>query len=1041
MATISLRAYNREIAGLIDQGKTEEAIAHCQFILQTYPKHIETYRLLGKAYLESKRNTEAADIFQRILSVLPDDFITHVGMSIVRGDEGNQDAAIWHMERAFEIQPSNAAIQEELRHLYGRRDGTEPAKIRLTRGALVRMYARGNLFQQAITEAKAALQETPQRPDLEVLLAKMYYSSGQKVEATNTCSSILGKYPYCMDANRILAQLLAGTARANDASIYLQRVTACDPYEAFLSPTMSSVADVPDDSVTLEHFIFNPAEKGVVIQNLRTPSNAEFATSEEKLADTIPDWLAPDIDSEIVIPQADNQEQTKKLGAVDAEKESNQSNFEELPSWLTNLEPQDSSTAETQPESSVPEKLEETEVPIPDWMKASGWGPASNAVPETPLPFEGAGTDKPIEPGVLPDWLESLAPPEISQAQSPVDHQPEEPLMKSTEQTAQPDESAMPSSNILETSFPSDAAAGSSLAAVLPESEAVSNQPSELPDWLNEIQSEQPPLVKPTQTSDLDQVLSESAWLSEDKNLQHKDAEMNLPAGSTELPQQPGERKDMISSEFPDWLKSAGIEELPVEGKLGDTSPVSTIKAESPTDFGAEEKSPSATTDEQGLSDWVRQIETEGQTLSAATPAEDGKENILPDWLSEIETPTQEAVEKTTDALKPSTAEALPEGQPVAENQGTPSLSGEMSSEPPSTNILSHTPESAEEEVPEWLRGLESVPEETGVFESTKSEVQPPIEENLVEPVSAEKADEIPDWLKPLAPMADATASVSEPPSDTSGDIPDWLRRVATEDSSRENEPSTGLSDVGSEQNFESESAVSSEPTDFVNQALPDFLQSLVEKPVENQTSLLDESALGTFGISDRGRSSEILPNIGEIQPPAVSSIEPENLVPEVTAETSPEPETPAIPEVSRFANEAESILPPLVQTSYLNEQYEPNEIAAPPDESLEIPATPLEEIQEPSFIGFNEEQTDFSEVFNNAHKALSDGDFQTAQTTYIQLIEERKFIPGIIQDLVEVENRYKEHPDYWELLGDAYGRSQHVQAALDAYTKAEQMV
>ena len=182
MSKISLRAYNREIETLIERGHTEEAIAHCKYILKSYPKHLNTYRLLGKAFLETQRYSEAADILTRILSVIPDDFVAQIGMSIIREDEGNLDAAIFHMERSFEIQPSNAAIQDELRRLYGRRDGIEPPKLRLTRGALVRMYARGELYRQAIAEARAAIKEDPQRLDLEIVLARMYYQTNQKAE-------------------------------------------------------------------------------------------------------------------------------------------------------------------------------------------------------------------------------------------------------------------------------------------------------------------------------------------------------------------------------------------------------------------------------------------------------------------------------------------------------------------------------------------------------------------------------------------------------------------------------------------------------------------------------------------------------------------------------------------------------------------------------------------------------------------------------------------------------------------------------------------
>ncbi len=143
MAIIPLRQYNREIEGLIDTGQLDEAVAHCRHVLESFPKHIATYRLLGKAYLEQQRFGDAADIFQRVLSSVPDDHVANIGLSLIREDEGNLDAAIWYMERALEAQPSNSAIKDELRRLYGRRDGIEPPKVRLTRGALARHVFAG----------------------------------------------------------------------------------------------------------------------------------------------------------------------------------------------------------------------------------------------------------------------------------------------------------------------------------------------------------------------------------------------------------------------------------------------------------------------------------------------------------------------------------------------------------------------------------------------------------------------------------------------------------------------------------------------------------------------------------------------------------------------------------------------------------------------------------------------------------------------------------------------------------------------------------
>src|SRR4030065_31275 len=102
MAEIALRAYVKEIDDLVEREQLGEALAHSRPVLETYPKHLDTYRLLGKADLEAKRYGDAADLFQRVLSAIPDDFVAHIGMSLAREDEGNLDASIWHMERAVE---------------------------------------------------------------------------------------------------------------------------------------------------------------------------------------------------------------------------------------------------------------------------------------------------------------------------------------------------------------------------------------------------------------------------------------------------------------------------------------------------------------------------------------------------------------------------------------------------------------------------------------------------------------------------------------------------------------------------------------------------------------------------------------------------------------------------------------------------------------------------------------------------------------------------------------------------------------------------
>ena len=289
MAKVSLRIYNREIEGLVDRGQLDEAIAHCRHILNTFPKNLETYRLLGKAYLEAKRYNEATDIFERVLMAVPDDFVAHVGMSIIHDEQKEMDAAIWHMERAFEVQSSNAAIQSELQRLFGRRDGVEPPKIRLTRGALAHMYVQGELYPQAISEIKAVLEEDRERQDMQVLLARAYFHAGQKSEAAEMCSQLLRRYPYCLDANRVLVELLPETERGENTQVYRKRVNELDPYATFTTGSVFQTDEVPDAAVSLDRLDWDgqPVEMGPEWgESLGIGRDEGAAPSDEE-----PDWL------------------------------------------------------------------------------------------------------------------------------------------------------------------------------------------------------------------------------------------------------------------------------------------------------------------------------------------------------------------------------------------------------------------------------------------------------------------------------------------------------------------------------------------------------------------------------------------------------------------------------------------------------------------------------------------------------------------------------------------------------------------------------
>lgn len=115
MARIPLRKYVQEIEVLIENGNLEEAQKHCWYILQTYPKHIQTYRLLGKILMQRGSYEDSLFVFNKITEVFPDDFIAHIGLSFLAEVNNQLDEAVFHMERAFEMQPTNAMLREELK--------------------------------------------------------------------------------------------------------------------------------------------------------------------------------------------------------------------------------------------------------------------------------------------------------------------------------------------------------------------------------------------------------------------------------------------------------------------------------------------------------------------------------------------------------------------------------------------------------------------------------------------------------------------------------------------------------------------------------------------------------------------------------------------------------------------------------------------------------------------------------------------------------------------------------------------------------------
>ncbi len=1170
MAKVSLRSYNREIESMVDQGELDEAIAHCRHILNTFPKNLETYRLLGKAYLETKRYNEATDIFERLLMAVPDDFVAHVGMSIIRDEQNDMDAAIWHMERAFEVQPSNAAIQSELQRLFGRRDGVEPPKIRLTRGALAHMYVQGELYPQAISEIKAVLEEDRDRHDMQVLLARAYFQAGQKNEAAEMCSQLLRRYPYCFDANRVLVELLPETERGESPQASRHRVNELDPYATFVSGSVFHSGEVADAAVSLERLDWDgqPVDLGQEWKDsLGIERGDKMAAADEE-----PDWLKTGLASGSFSASTSGEEPAsasssdddipeflrdagwgKDTGAYQEDsgtfETSGESSEEpalaegDLPDWIKAMAPTDTGVAD----SSQQELTEDlTQDDVPDWLQGLGEGQESSSeertldqgdlpdwlaamkpadeAPQEPGPqMEEELAAEPIDETDLPDWLKSAQPeeeqkftvqgmPDEAQPEMPLEA-PQEPAQEFPEMAAQSlsdwqlgDEETL---GAVDFDTTDTGALGTSAdeqddAIAWLESLATKHgaKPEELvtdpdarketaPEWVQQAKAvkdqgaaeapvpEDEPLVEPSEdlpdflatmlgeptqesgakvapVDDLSPSAEEQddaiAWLESlaakhgakpeelvtDPDARKETAPKWVQKASeaTSAAQVPAEAEDEVSAEepfesIPEWIEPTSEEEGALSPELEDTQPNKPVSRTGADETGTwlrdlgeagdvvseqepatEIESPAMGTDED-VPDWLRGVEVEPSKAEAGLTSEvEGRE--VPDWLSELEAePSKAEADQLSDAEAPMSEEEV---------QDVPDWLSELEAEPSKAEAGLLSEEGQEQEVPDWLLGVETGPSEAESFpaapeeEASVAEAGPPMLEG--------EAQELPDWLSGVetepselerlsaSPLeeevafepdqgtefqaVEAAAEAEEP------DFTDWLKSVETEETGEEVEGTA--------------------PEEAPADDLPSWLAGLDEKEAQPQAPVA--------GADDD--LPEWLRAVDEQEPAQA----------EPTAPTDWQPvdvEAPAGEElVEEPASEPEPVMEELPVQAEQPAPFEP--LSEPEPESM-APPEPEPYHEAVTEIGSDIPLSAQEPVLAQAQLELTRGNVPGALYSYEKLIRKGRMLDEIIFDLREALYRYPVDVSILQALGDAYMRANRLQDALDAYTKAEELL
>ncbi len=1017
MSKVALRVYNRDIEALIDQGHLDEAIAHCKHVLKTYPKYLEAYRLLGKAYLEARRFSDAADIFQRVLLAVPDDFISHLGMSIVSDEKKDLDRAIWHMERAYEISPSNAGVQNELRRLYGRRDGLEPPKIRLTRGALAQMYTKGGQYQQAIVEIKAVLAEDPARNDLKILLARAYFRAGIKVEATEICTELLRQYPYSLDANRILIDILPGTSLAGSVEQYKKRVQALDPYAGLVAGSLFEVDGVPDAAISVERLDYDTlaAEAGWQATVSPAPAMPEIQPSTENL----PDWM-------------------KQAGWGPSA-----GIFEEGP---VNFEEPASPVAES-PAAGL------AEAEIPDWLKAMA--PASEQASQPTADQSPAAEDL--------DWLAGLGGPLAGSAGSEADAAP-------AESETSPDwmQDNLRQATIGTVALSDDVASAeddldwlNNLSAPQDEKHVAPHvpTPADIPDWLSVsgLGESQPatPTAKPVADwlGDLDipkdkppaQPQPVADWLkdltpvSEEQPLSAlvsgpgtSEAEQDealkwlesLAAKQGAKPEELLTRPEERTDNLPDWVDHVTaapvqpapaapelyIPEKPIEVEAepfyGDLSPVSKSPGTGPLEQDEAMK-------------WLESLaEKQGAKEDELITAPGERSAVAPSWLGDVQNP-------------PTELSALVSGPGTSESEQDDalkwleSLAMKQGAKP---EELITKPEERHEELPDWVAKVGEPP-----IESTQPMPEMPAEEASPSEVDAwfsslaqpDQASPTPmPWEIPASETPAESVSFESPAAEASPEAFPW--ESDAEETAAEPKPwEIPASEAPAESvSFESPAAEASlEASSWKIAAKETQTEPLPWETFVAETPAAEIPAVvSADAVAD---VSDWLKNLDEPHPAAPVTPDTEEL-PDWLKDMSADDEPPApapIPEWKPVDEGAASQVVAVETAAQVTAMPEPA-----PQTPLRLRSTSSLRDKDVSFI-------------NDARGLLDKGSLDDAMSSYTKLIKKGKLLEEVLEDLNEIVYRHPVDVIVWQTMGDAYMRSNRLQEALDAYTKAEELL
>jgi tetratricopeptide (TPR) repeat protein len=820
MNQVSLRDYCEEARSLIQSGETDRAIQIVRHILRRYPRHLESYLLLGQALLVAGHYDEAATQFRRVLSADPEDATARVGLAKIYEARGDPEKALRQIQRASELLPGDSDLRAHLVRLLSAYEGGDLSaeQPELTPAALGRIYARQGLYAKAIEEFRSVLTQDPDRTDVQSTLAEVLWRAGQSTEAVKVCHELLQRLPHALKANLIVGGTWADSGQTEAAEPHLSLAQSLDPENELAQALFEDKSPVEFHTVMIEPLQEEKKEwtepqlpsivpvesmpavigqEPVVEETGKLYEEEATLMSEEERPDEefqLPDWLKG---------VGDDLLETEEQPAAASSSEQDAEAVEETPDWLKRLlarseeaeitaEPPPGEPAETPawlqelgPEEAMPlsglagadQPWHAPESPLTAWEPEEE--PVSQEAAEAPMPEEEPGKalweQIPTEEGVDLASAEEALPPETAGMSA-------EEWLRSTDELEQP----------LRPPAAEEPSPAEAEAPPPPTTEP------ELPDWLKEFQV---PEAEVEERAFLEPIRDESVepgvpdWLQQIMTGPSAPEEEAEPvAARAEAP--------VDETELPEWLRQMQAPEPEERAVEPEPGPQPTVSAE------------------EGKALWEQILAEEGVDLASAeeAPPPEAAGMSAEEWLrstADLERPLRPPAAPPPAAEEPSLAEPeMPAGEaeeqefaPIAgdelEMEGLPDwLRGIATGEPVPAEEEAAAPPEAAVDQPDWLRELQEPTPEAEPQMEAAPEPGAQIEQRPEEGVEVEIDQAgLPDWMRELqegAPEPEPSVEVEAPPEvsletpletektaeveiDETG-VSDWLRGPSVEE-------------------------------------------------------------------------------------------------------------------------------------------------------------------------------------------------------------------------------------------------------------------